>query len=306
MLASFLIVFPIFAVIAMGWASARFNILKQETGNGIADFVFVVAIPLMLFRTMATAPLPPAPPWAFWASYFLALAAVWAAAAFISARFFARPGQEAAIIGFGAAQSNLVLLGVPLVLRVFGEAGSVPLFLLIAVHLPVTMTAATILIEQGEAGESKVRTILARLFANPVLVAIVAGSLFRISGLELPQPVLATLKFLGDAAAPCALFATGMALRRYGLGGDTLLLSIVTALKLLVLPLLVFLLARYVFELPLLWVGVATVLAGCPTGVNAYLLAERYQMGTGLTSGAVLLSTLLASVTTVMLVWLVL
>jgi predicted permease len=290
----------------MGWLAARFDILKQETGNGIADFVFVVAIPLMLFRTLATAPLPGAPPWSYWASYFIALGLIWAGASLICRRGFARSGQEAAIVGFTAAQSNMVLLGIPLILRVFGEEGNVPLFLLIAIHLPITMTAATILIERAEPGESKVKTILTRMLRNPVVMAIVAGGLFRLTGLELAGPISSTMKFLGDAAAPCALFATGMALRRYGIGGDTALLSIVAFLKLLVHPLLVFVLARYVFSVPPLWVGVATVLAGCPTGVNAYLLAERYRLATGLTSGAVLLTTLAAALTTTLLVWLVL
>lgn len=306
MFAAFLIVFPIFAVIAMGWACARFNVLHPETGHGVADYVFVVAIPLMLFRTLATAPLPSEPPYAFWASYFLGLGLVWLCAGQISMRLFGRQGQESAIVGFTAAQSNMVLLGIPLVLRVFGEEGSVPLFLLVGVHLPVTMTVATILIERDGAGESKFRTILTRLVRNPIIMGILGGVLFRLSGLELPAPALSVLKFIGDSAAPCALFAAGMALARYALGGDRKLVGNVVVLKLLIHPILVYLSARYLFGLPPVWVGVATVLAGCPCGVNAYLLAERYRVATGLASGAVSLSTLLAVGTTTFLVWLVL
>ena len=306
MLAAFLIVFPIFAAIAMGWGASRYNILRQETGNGVADYVFVVAIPLMLFRTLATAPLPAQPPLAFWASYFLGLAIVWIAAAQIAVRGFGRGGQEAAIIGFTAAQSNMVLLGIPLVLRVFGDEAAVPLFLLVGVHLPVTMTVATILIETENAGASKARTIVTRLGRNPVVMGIVAGGLFRLTGLDLPAPLLALLKFIGDSAAPCALFATGMALSRHSIKGDRALLAVVAALKLALLPALVFLFARYLFAVPPLWAGVATVLAGCPCGVNAYLLAERYRVATGLASGAVSLSTLLAAGTATFLVWLLL
>lgn len=306
MLASFLIVFPIFAVIAMGWTSSRFNFLRQETGNGIADYVFVVAIPLMLFRALATAPLPPAPPWAYWAAYFIPLAVVWTIAAQIGTRVFGRDSQESAIIGFTAAQSNMVLLGIPLILRVFGDEASVPLFLLVAVHLPILMSVATVLIERAEPGESKLRTILTRLAHNPVVIGIIAGGLFRLTGLEIPAPALATLKFIGESAAPCALFATGMALARHGIHGEMRLLTVVVALKLALQPALVFLLAHYVFALPPLWVGVATVLAGCPCGVNAYLLAERYRLGMGMASGAVSLTTMLSAVTTTFLVWLVL
>lgn len=305
MLASFLIVLPVFIVIAMGWGAARWNLLRQETGNGISDYVFVVAVPLMLFRTLATAPLPPAPPWMYWATYFLGLALVWVTASALARRQFAKGQQEAAIVGFTAAQSNMVLLGIPLVLRVFGDTGSVPLFLMVAVHLPVTMTTATILIERAEPGQSKLRTIALRLASNPILLGIGAGLAYRLSGLPLPEIAFNTLKFIGDSAAPCALFATGMALSRHGLGGEPRLLSLVVALKLLVMPLLIFVFGKYVFALPPVWTGVATVLAGCPCGVNAYLLAERYRLGMGIASGAVSLSTLLAVGTTTFLVWLV-
>lgn len=306
MLASFLIVFPIFSVIALGWGAARTNVLRPETGTGVADYVFVVAIPLMLFRTLATAPLPSSPPWAYWLAYFIPLAIVWTAAALISQKGFNRGQQEGAIIGFTAAQSNMVLLGISLVLQIFGDAGSVPLFLLVGVHLPITLTVATILIEQPDEGQSKARTILTRLARNPIIMAIIAGGLFRLSGVALPAPLLSILKFIGDSAAPCALFATGMALSRHSIGDDKPLLIIVTTLKLLIHPVLVFLLARFVFQLPPVWVGVATVLAGCPCGVNSYLLAERYRVAMGLASGAVSLTTLCAIFTTTFLVWLVL
>lgn len=305
MLASFLVVLPVFVVIAMGWGASRLKLLRQETGNGISDYVFVIAVPLMLFRTLATAPLPPAPPWAYWAAYFLGLGLIWSIASLLAQKQFARGRQEAAILGFTAAQSNMVLLGIPLVLRVFGEGGSVPLFLMVAVHLPVTMTTATILIERAEPGESKIRTIVMRLVRNPILIGIVSGMAYRISGLPLPEVAAGTLKFIGDSAAPCALFAAGMAMSRYGVGGERRLLTIIVALKLLVMPLLVFVFGKYVFGLPPVWVGVATVLAGCPCGVNAYLLAERYRVGMGIASGAVSLTTLLAIGTTTFLVWLV-
>jgi malonate transporter len=306
MFASFLTVFPIFAVIAAGWLAVRLRLVRAETGNGISEYVFVVAIPLMLFRTLATAPLPDSPPWAHWLSYFAALGLIWLAADRMAVRLFGRDRQQAAIIGFTAAQSNMVLLGIPLILRVFGEAGSVPLFLLIAVHLPITMTVATLLIESAEPGQSKGLTILKRLVTNPILIGIIGGALFRQTDMTLPAPILATLKFIGDSAAPCALFAMGTALSRYGFGGDTRLLSVVIILKLMVMPVLVYGLTHHVLAVPPLWSAVATVLAACPCGVNAYLLAERYRLATGLASGAIAVTTVLSVLTTTFWVWLVL
>ena len=304
MLVSFLTVFPIFAVIALGWGSVHWRLVSEETGNGIAEFVFVIALPLMLFRALATAQLPPALPWTLWLSYYLGLAVIWVIIAQTAKHFFGRGGQEAGIIGFTAGQSNMVLMGIPLILRVFGDQASIPLFLIVAVNLPITLTVATMLIESSTPGQSKSLSILRKLVTNPILIGIIGGAIFRQTGLPLPDPALGTLKFIGDAAAPCALFAMGAALHRYGFGGDGKLLAILVALKLLVLPALVYVLALKVFAIPPLWAGVAVLLAASPCGVNAYLLAERYRLGQGLASGAIAVSTVLSVVTTTFWVWL--
>ena len=305
MFASFLTIAPIFIVITAGWLSIRLGLIKDSSGEGIADFVFVIALPLMLFRTIATVELPPSPPWAFWLSYYLGLALVWAVIAPVARIVFGRGAQEAGIIGFTVSQSNIVLLGIPLILRVFGDEGRVPLFLLVAVNLPVTMTVATLLIETAETGGSQLLSMLRKLCLNPILIGIAAGFLFRQTGLPLPEIANASLKFISDAAAPCALFAMGTALSRYGLGGDSRLLAVVVTLKLMAFPLAVYLLTSKVFALPPIWAAVATVLAGSPCGVNAYLLAERYKLGLGLTSGAIAVSTVLSLATTTFWLWLV-
>ena len=42
-------------------------------------------------------------------------------------------------------------IGVPLILNVYGEPGATPLFLLLAIHLPIMMSAAAVLVESSEA-----------------------------------------------------------------------------------------------------------------------------------------------------------
>ncbi len=305
MLASFIIIAPVFAVIALGWLAVRLRLIRGETGDGVADFVFVIALPLMLFRTIATVELPASPPWAFWLSYYIGLALTWMMITPIARHVFGRKQKEAAIIGFTVGQSNIVLLGIPLILRVFGDDGRVPLFLLVAVNLPVTMTVATLLIESAGDSGSRFRSIVAKLVRNPILIGISAGFVWRQTGLPLPDVASTSLRFIADAAAPCALFAMGAALSRYGLGGERLLLVLVVALKLLVFPALVLVLTTRVFTMPPIWSAVATVLAASPCGVNAYLLAERYKLGMGIASGAIAVSTVLSVATTAFWLWIV-
>ncbi len=79
----------------------------------------------------------------------------------------------------------------------------------------------------------------------------------------------------------------------------------VTLLKLVVQPALVYVLAVHLLPMPPIWAAVAVLFAACPCGVNAYLLAERYKVGVALSSGAVALTTALAVITTAGWVWVV-
>lgn len=294
MLAAFLTVLPIFLVMALGWSATRLHLIGERTGEGLSDYVFVIAIPVLLFRSLVTAKLPDIQPWTFWASYFGALALVWAAASLAARRFFGRTAEEGVVAGIATGYANTVLIGIPLILRVFGEEGAIPLFLLIAVHTPVTITVATLLVESASDAGGKVVAILQKLAKNPIILGILAGVAWRASGIALPDPAQTTLKFIADSAAPCALFAMGSALSRYGFGGEPRLLILIVVLKLLVHPLAVWLLASQVFGLPPLWTAVATVLAACPAGVNAYLFAERHRVGLSLASGAIAASTVVS------------
>ena len=67
----------LFGLMALGYGLGALRILKPETGDGLADFVFVVAIPVMLMKTLATADLPGGLAWQLWGAYFPAVAVAW-------------------------------------------------------------------------------------------------------------------------------------------------------------------------------------------------------------------------------------
>ena len=101
-------------------------------------------------------------------------------------------------------------------------------------------------------------------------------------------------KLAREAELPCALVAMGMSMTRIALEGNKRLIGAISALKLLLHPALVYVMAVPILHLPPLMAGSALLFAACPTGVNAYLLAERYRTGQSVTSGAISLTTMLA------------
>jgi hypothetical protein len=295
MLASLLVVLPVFGLIALGYGARWLKVVRESTGEGLSDFVFVLAVPCLLFRTLAKADIPAVQPWGYWIAYFTGLAVIWALAMLVASRLFARSGPELVVSGFAAAQSNTVFVGVPMILKAYGDAGAVPLGLLLAIHLPVTMTVATLL---AEGRSASVAMLVKRLFTHPIIIGILLGSAARpVVGL-IPAPFWTIVDLLAEAAVPCALISLGIAMRRYGLQSGLGLPAVLSGLKLGLHPLIVYVLATKVFSMPPHWSGVAVLFAACPCGINAYLFAERYRQGVADASSAIALSTMLSLVTT--------
>ncbi len=295
MLAALLVVLPVFGLIALGYLARWTKLLRETTGEGLSDFVFVLAVPCLLFRTLATADVPQTQPWGYWIAYFTGLAIVWALAMLIASRIFARKGPELVVSGFAAAQSNTVFVGVPMILKAYGDAGAVPLGLLLAIHLPVTMTVATLLAEGRAASPAM---MIRRLFTHPIIIGIILGMLARPVVGQLPAPFWTLIDLIAGAAVPCALISLGISMRRYGLESGLGLPVALSALKLGLHPLIVYVLATKVFDMPPHWSGVAVLFAACPCGINAYLFAERYRQGVADASSAITLSTLISLFTT--------
>ncbi|MGO4389601.1 AEC family transporter [Microvirga sp. 2YAF29] len=297
MLDLLMIVLPVFGLIAIGYIARQTGFVSERMGEGLSEFVFSLSVPCLIFRTLVRAEIPEVQPWGYWISYFIGVAVVWIAAMVMGRTFFGLKGVSGVVAGFSAGQANTIFVGVPMILKAYGDAGAVPLFLLIAVHLPVTMTLATVLAEGRQASPL---IILRRLVTHPIVVGILAGSALRPISSHIPAPAWQVLDLIGSAAVPCALISMGIALRRYGLQTGLTLPMIISALKLLVHPLIVLLLATMVFDMPPVWAGVAVLFASCPSGINAYLFAERYNEGVALASSTVMLSTVLALGTTML------
>jgi predicted permease len=296
-------------MIVLGYVLTAARIFDAGAGKGITLFVFNVAIPALLFKTVATMDSGQAAPWLLWLAFFGGLAVTWAAAALVarSLSTLKTPGGAAASMaaGFG----NLALLGTPLALAHFGERVAIPLGMILSVHAPVLWFAATLQREIAlhRASFSIARTareLLRSLATNAIVLGLVVGTLWRFGGLGLHPVALTMLDMLADASVPTALFALGVSLAGYSLKGAWSGMFALIALKMVLMPVLVFVIVRYLVSVPPLWGQVALLFAAMPTGANAFLFAHRNEEAVPAVSGAIALGTGLAAMSVSVLLYL--
>jgi predicted permease len=301
------IVLPIFGLILLGYGAALFRLFDEAATRGLSLFVFNFAIPVLLIRTMSRIELPSRGDLGLLVVYFGTTFMVFALGALL-ARHWRRSGAEPAIFGITAAFSNSFILGIPLVLAAFGEAGMAPLSLIIAFHSVLLFTLTTLVAEMALGAGAPLRqiplTVVRGLAGNPILIALLVGLAINIAGYELAGGLDRIARYLGDAALPCALFALGATLSRFKLVGALPAALCLTVIKNAVHPLLVLVLLPF-FALSPMAAAVAITVAACPSGVNAFLFASRYKAAEVEATSTILLSTAVSIITlSLVLTWL--
>jgi predicted permease len=117
--------------------------------------------------------------------------------------------------------------------------------------------------------------------------------------------VLQFTTLLGAAASPCALVTIGLFLAQGEPAEHHGAVWRIVALKLVLHPLITFVLVRWVFDMPPLWAATAVLLAALPVGTGPFMLAKLYEREPATTSRAILISTVLSLATvSVLVAWL--
>ncbi|HSG47755.1 MAG TPA: AEC family transporter [Longimicrobiales bacterium] len=295
------VVVPIFGIAALGFAAARFRVLEASGVKGLVLFVFNVAIPVLLFRSLAVMEFPDDVAWGFLVAFYAGSVAVYGLGMVAARKAFGRPLDHAAIFGMAAAFSHTVLMGIPIVLTAFGPEATLPLFLIIAFHSATFMPLTLGIIQAGRGTGVSVadeaRQVVLAVVANPIVMGLGLGFVANVTGLAIPGPLDRVAELLGQAAVPCALFAMGASVAGYPLRGENRPALVLTAMKLVLHPLIVWGVAGPLLGIEGIWLHVAVVMAAMPSGVNVYLFGARYDAAPGVAARTVLLTTVLSVVT---------
>lgn len=278
----------------------RFRLLGEGADTVLARLVYFVAAPALLFATLATTPVAGVFTPAF--VPFLASTLVVAATTAVLARWRWRLNRgEGTVATLSASYVNGGYLGIPIAAFVLGDVSYAVPVLLFQVLLFSPVALSLLDARPGVTG------LLKLPLRNPIIPACMLGLAVTISGWTVPAELLRPFELTGAAAIPLALLALGLSLggaRPLRNGPDAEIRYSVVAAKVLLQPALAYLVARLLgLEGGLLLAAV--VMSGLPTAQNVFVYASRFKRGAGLARDAVMLSTLLAVVTLVLVaVWL--
>ncbi len=296
----FLLSLPLFGIVFVGYGLALWKHWPRNATAWLSGIVFGVALPAYLFRMMAGFARLPAVDSRLLFAFFGSCLIVFIIGRIIGAWAFRLDGVGQSIFGLGGVFSNNVMLGLPLARLTLGEEAVPAVALVLVFNALILWTLVTVSIEWARHGALTSRGFVMTVWGvvtNPLIAGIVLGALFGMAGFELPRMIDVPLAALGEVATLLSLAVVGMGLAEYSFRDDWHKSVAITAIKLVLQPLVVWGLAL-LLHLPPLETKVIVLLASCAVGANVYLMAIQFKTLQGAVAGSLVFSTLVAAITT--------
>lgn len=298
------IIAPLIFIAALGYFCAKTQWLSKNQLDGLSKFTFNLTIPAFLFYKMASAKLEHDLSLGFFLAFYLPVLSCYLLAWLINQYFHARyknNSAASAVFALGSSYSNNVIVGLPILLMLYGEQAMVLIFAIVTFHSALLFTL-TSLLNREKATTTWLKSLF-NTFKNPLLLSIFAGALFNLSGLSLPLFIETSLQLLSAPAIMLALFILGASLTFYSLKSELTFVSIATTIKLLILPTSVYIMASQFFNLTTIQLNILVILSACPTGVNAYLVAKNFTFHEKTVATTVVVTTIIATITLPLWLW---
>jgi len=297
------LVLPVFAIIVTGWLAGWSGYVSRSLADGLVHFAYNVAMPALLVVTIAQEParnlLQGRFLLAFGGGSVLCFALV-----FLAVRAGQGRGLASSTIhGMAAAMTNTGFVALPILHSIYGQPAVLPAAIATVFVAGVMFPAAVILLEREAHGGQGVRpaALVRQILLNPMVLSTLIGLAWAVAGLPIPAPVAAYLTIFAAALTPCALFAIGLGLSVAGLRANLRTSVLLAAVKLVVMPLIVYGLCLATGLSPLYTIA-AVVCAAVPTAKTVYILAGAYKVEEPLVAATVSITTLLSVPT--LLIWL--
>lgn len=286
----------VWIIILVGYLIGRLGVLGANAQTVLSRLAFFVASPALLLVTMSDADLH---------TVFSLPLLVAGASAFVTAAAYVlctrwwlrRPLPELLISSMSSSLVNGANLGLPIAVYVLGDAAFIAPVLIfqMAIFTPMYL----MLLDSATSGRrTSVRTFAGQVLRNPIIIGTLIGLFLAATGLNLPVIILEPVTLIGGAAVPAMLLAFGISLvgsrllqRDGGRRADVVLAS---AFKLVLQPVLAYLLARFVLGMEGHLLFAVVVTAALPTAQNVFVAANRYEEGVLVAKDTVLLTTLVS------------
>lgn len=286
------IVAPIFFILFLGYLLRRLRLIDEAFVATGSKLVFVITLPALVFMSIARmdfhAVFNPEQMGFVLVGILLSFGLIW----WLAARWIKAP-EDLGVFIQGSFRSNYGIIGLAVSFNLFGDAGLAQASLLLALVIPMfnvlSILCLSVPMQRGES--MKLSSTLLEVLKNPLIMAVVFALPVSWFGIQLPQVVAKTGTYFANLTLPLALLTIGASLNLKSLHDTSAQAFWATALKLVIIP-LVLTLGAWLYGFGGQDLAILMVLFGCPTAAASFVMAKAMGGNAQLAANIVLTTTL--------------
>jgi malonate transporter len=298
-------------IIGVGFLLAELRILDITAQGVLTRLAFYVASPALMITVLGGTDVHRL----FSANLIASLGSVVVAATstiLLTRLLWKREAGHTVIAAFCSAYVNAGNLGIPIAAYALGDAALVAPMLLaqLIILQPSGLSVLDAITHVPSPDISPRRLLLIRLtrpLRNPLAVGSLVGLALALTGIKLPMIINAPLTLIGGMAVPAMLLVFGISLRlgpRPGAGEPPIQIGTLVLIKLIVQPIVAYLIGAYLVGLTGHNLLAVTVIAALPTAQNVFTFAMRYDRGVILARDTIFVATVLSVPVILIITWL--
>lgn len=201
---------PVFLLMVLGVFFRKVGLIRAELIDGMNQFVFQAALPVLLFEDLAGSDF-----FRVWDTKFVlfCFAATLAGIGLVSLiSLLLKNRADRGEFIQASYRSSAALLGIAFIKNIYGNAGMAPLMIIGSVPLYNVMAVTVLAFTrpgQGRLDGQLLKKTLRGIVTNPIILGILVGMIWSV--LRLPRPAILekTVASLSAVATPLGLMAMG-------------------------------------------------------------------------------------------------
>ncbi len=286
---------PIFILIVLGGLLIRLRVIDRHFVDVSSRLVFQVTLPILMFlgtaKTRFDTGFDPLPVYYAASATIICFTLTWAIA-----WFFIRKGEDLGPFVQGAFRSNFVIIGLAVIINLYGETGLAASSVITAVIIPLYNILAVICLAICTGHAVNISTLVLSILKNPLILSVLLGLPFGLFEWHIPELLQHTGTYVADITMPLAVMGIGATLNISALYNTSSLALIASLIRTVLAP-LIFTYGAWLMGVRNMNLVILFIVFASPTALASFIMAKGMRANADLAANIVLLSTLFSPFT---------
>lgn len=288
-------VIPFMVYILLGALAIKLKLVKETFLKELNGVVFKVFFPFIMFNNLYDVDFGKLNG-AGYVGFAVAATLALIILAFLLVPLFSKDNRRRGVITQAIFRSNSVLYAIPLAQSVFNEDGASMASIVVAFVVPIYNIASVAILEYYRGGRVSFGKLFVNILKNPLIIGAIAGVLFNMLPLTMPDCLVLPISELCNMATPLSLFVLGGTLHFSSMKKNALPLAVGTTSKLVAVPALITLI-MYSIGFRDSEFFVVFCMFATPVAAASYPMAQSMDADADLAGEYVVITTVLSIVT---------